>query len=64
MDLKKAAKMFANKFATGSSVSKTGAGADEIVIQGDCAYELVDYILENFKELKDSDIEIVEGKKK
>lgn len=56
--------MFANKFATGSSVSKTGAGADEIVIQGDCAYELVDYILENFKELKDSDIEIVEGKKK
>ena len=56
--------MFANKFATGSSVSKTGAGAEEIVIQGDCAYDLCDYVLENFSQLKDSDIEIVEGKKK
>lgn len=64
MELKKAAKMFANKFATGSSVSKTGAGAEEIVIQGDCAYDLCDYVLENFSQLKDSDIEIVEGKKK
>lgn len=64
MDLKKASKMFANRFATGSAVSKTGAGLDEIVIQGDCSYDLPDYITENFKEISQNDLEIVEGKKK
>lgn len=40
IDLKKAAKFFANKFATGSSVSKNPQGEDEIFIQGDVADEV------------------------
>lgn len=41
MDLKKAAKLFAGKFATGSSVSKNPQGEDEIVIQGDVGDDIV-----------------------
>lgn len=41
IDLKKAAKQFASKFATGSSVSKNPQGEDEIVIQGDVGDEIV-----------------------
>lgn len=40
IDLKKAAKYFANKFATGSSLSKNPQGDDEIFIQGDVADEV------------------------
>jgi len=45
VDLKKASKLFANKFATGSSVSKNNQGDDEIVIQGDVAYEVEEMLL-------------------
>ena len=41
VDLKKAAKMMASKFATGASVSKTPTGEDEIVVQGDVGDEVV-----------------------
>lgn len=41
VDLKKAAKLFASKFATGSSVSKNPQGQDEIVVQGDVGDEVV-----------------------
>lgn len=41
IDLKKAAKFFAQRFATGSSVSKNPQGLDEIVIQGDVWEEVV-----------------------
>jgi len=40
IDLKKAAKVFAQKFATGASVSKNAAGQDEIVVQGDVSDEV------------------------
>lgn len=40
IDLKKAAKFFANRFATGSSLSKNPQGEDEIFIQGDVADEV------------------------
>jgi translation initiation factor 1 (eIF-1/SUI1) len=33
--------MMASKFATGASVSKTAAGEEEIVIQGDVGDEVV-----------------------
>lgn len=46
IDLKKAAKLFANKFATGASVSKNPQGEDEIFIQGDVADEVEDMILD------------------
>ena len=45
IDLKKASKLFANKFATGASVSKNPQGEDEIVIQGDVAYEVEEMLL-------------------
>jgi density-regulated protein DRP1 len=44
--LKKAAKLFAQKFATGGSVTKNAAGIDEIVVQGDVSQEIYDMIVE------------------
>lgn len=44
VDLKKAAKQFANKFATGASVSKNAQGIDEIVVQGDVRDEIQEMI--------------------
>ncbi len=38
IELKVAAKKFANKFATGASVTKNNQGLDEIVIQGDLRF--------------------------
>ena len=44
IDLKKAAKLFAQRFATGASVTKNAAGTDEIVVQGDVSQEIFDMI--------------------
>ncbi|KAJ1309267.1 hypothetical protein OPQ81_004930 [Rhizoctonia solani] len=44
VDLKKAAKLFAQKFATGSSVTKNPQGQDEIVVQGDVTDDIVEMI--------------------
>jgi len=52
VDLKKAAKLFAQKFATGSSVTKNAQGLDEIVVQGDVTEEIVDMISEQVGVLK------------
>ena len=41
MELKRAAKFFAQKFACGSTVSKDASGKDEIVIQGEFADKIV-----------------------
>lgn len=41
IELKAAAKLFASRFATGSSVSKNPQGQDEIVVQGDVGDEIV-----------------------
>lgn len=43
-DLKKLAKTFASKFATGASVTKTPEGKDEITVQGDVGDEVEEYI--------------------
>ena len=48
IDLKKASKQFGKKFACGSAVSKTASGGKEIIIQGDVAYELVDYLEDEY----------------
>lgn len=53
IDNKKAAKAFANKFSCGSSVT----GDDEIVIQGDVADDLIDFIQEKWPEVEDDCIE-------
>jgi translation initiation factor 1 (eIF-1/SUI1) len=41
VDLKKAAKLMASKFATGASVTKNPQGLDDITIQGDVSDEVV-----------------------
>ncbi|KAK4056296.1 Translation machinery-associated protein 22 [Microbotryomycetes sp. JL221] len=46
IDMKKAAKLFANKFATGASVNKNQQGEEEIVIQGDVSDEVEEMILD------------------
>ncbi|KAG1462308.1 hypothetical protein G6F56_005547 [Rhizopus delemar] len=64
VDLKKAAKMFANRFACGSSVAKNNQGQDEIVVQGDFSDELHKLILSNWTNVPDENIDRVEEKKK
>ena len=67
VDLKKAAKLFAQKFATGSSVTKNAQGLDEIVVQGDVSDEIMDMISEQVGVLKgvpEDNVQLVEEKKK
>lgn len=54
IDLKKAAKLFAGKFACGSSVTKSPQGYDEITIQGDVIDTVVKVITDNYKVSQDS----------
>ncbi|GAA5884975.1 hypothetical protein JCM6882_007177 [Rhodosporidiobolus microsporus] len=46
IDLKKAAKLFANKFGAGATVSKTPQGGEEILIQGDASDEVEEMLIE------------------
>lgn len=51
VDLKEASKMFSKKFASSSSVT----GPDEIVVQGDVKYEIIDFITDKFPDI-DADL--------
>ena len=64
--LKPAAKKFANKFATGASVSKNNQLQDEIVVQGDLSDEIFDFITEDqfFKSVPEDNIDCIEEKRK
>jgi len=68
VDLKKASKFFATKFACGSSVTKNLQGLDEIVVQGDVSGDIVEMIEDQVGLLKgvpaDNVVEIEEKKKK
>ncbi|OAA80623.1 Density-regulated protein DRP1 [Akanthomyces lecanii RCEF 1005] len=64
LDLKKCAKDFGKKFATGSSVTKVASGGEEIVVQGDVSDELEEFILEKYKDIPEDNIEFVDDKKK
>lgn len=63
IDMKKLAKTFASKFATGCSVSKNAEKKDEVVIQGDVMEEVENYLQSLLAEkgLKDVKIEVVDG---
>ncbi|KAJ3272378.1 Translation machinery-associated protein 22 [Terramyces sp. JEL0728] len=63
VDLKKAAKTFANKFATSGAVVKNGAGQEEIAIGGDVSDDIFDFIVQSFG-ISEDDIEFGETKKK
>lgn len=66
IDMKKLAKTFASKFATGCSVSKNVEKKEEIIIQGDVADEAEAYIQKLLEEkgLKDIKVEQMDMKKK
>ncbi|KAJ3019587.1 UNVERIFIED_CONTAM: Translation machinery-associated protein 22 [Siphonaria sp. JEL0065] len=58
VDLKKAAKLFATKFACGSSVTKNPAGFDEIIVQGDVQDDIYDLILKTWKNIPEDNLEL------
>ncbi|CCC69758.1 hypothetical protein NCAS_0D01770 [Naumovozyma castellii] len=66
IDMKKLAKTFASKFATGCSVSKNAEKKEEIVIQGDVLEAVEAYIHSLLKEkgLKDVKVETIDTKMK
>ncbi|BEI82403.1 hypothetical protein CcaverHIS002_0302710 [Cutaneotrichosporon cavernicola] len=67
VDLKKAAKFFAGKFATGSSLSKNPQGEDEIVVQGDVGDDIIQMLKDKVAVLNGapaSQVQKVEAKKK
>ncbi|KAI9144484.1 translation initiation factor SUI1 [Paraphysoderma sedebokerense] len=55
-DLKKATKLFSQKFATGSSITKSPTGTDDIVIQGDVTDGVYELILSDFKSVPEDNI--------
>lgn len=66
IDMKKLAKTFASKFATGCSVSKNAEKKEEIVIQGDVIESVESYIQQLLAEkgLQDVKVEVIDTKKK
>ncbi|KAF2270683.1 density-regulated protein DRP1 [Lojkania enalia] len=64
LDIKKVAKDFGKKFATGSSVTKVPGGGEEITVQGDLSDDIYDFVVENYKDVPEDNIEMVEDKKK
>lgn len=64
LDLKKIAKEFGKKFATGSSVTKTASGGEEITVQGDVSDDILDWLTEHYEQIPEDNIELVEDKKK
>ncbi|QID80473.1 Translation machinery-associated protein 22 [Saccharomyces pastorianus] len=66
IDMKKLAKTFASRFATGCSVSKNVEKKEEVVIQGDVMDEVETYIhsLLAEKGMKDVKVETIDAKKK
>jgi density-regulated protein len=65
LDNKKIAKELGKKFATGSSVTKSLAGTEEITVQGDVSDDLFDWLVEvHGNEVPEDNIELVEDKKK
>ncbi len=64
--MKKLAKVFSSKFATGASVTKNIEKKDEIIIQGDVGDEVEEYLTTLLEEkgLTEVKLEQVEEKKK
>ena len=67
LDLKKVGRDFGKKFATGSSVTKTPQGGEEIVVQGDLSDEIYDYLVEHEEygdKIPEDNIDCVDDTKK
>lgn len=63
LELKKVSKDFGKKFATGSSVTKTASGGEEIVVQGDLSDEIFEFLVDG-DIVPEENVECVEDKKK
>ncbi|KAB8292102.1 hypothetical protein EYC80_007847 [Monilinia laxa] len=64
LELKKVAKEFGSKFATGSSVTKVASGGQEITVQGDVSDDVREFLLKTYKEIPKKNIVLEEPKKK
>lgn len=64
LDLKKIAKEMGKKFATGSSVTKTASGGEEITVQGDVSDDIYDWLTETYEDIPEDNIDCIEDKKK
>eukprot|EP00250_Pteridium_aquilinum_P000144 c10163_g1_i1 orf=877-1455(-) len=62
--LSEASKKFGKKFASGASVVKGPTEKEQIDVQGDFMYEMVDFITETWKNVPGSSIFILEDGKK
>lgn len=63
MDLKKVAKEWGKRFATGSSVTKTPSGGEEVVVQGDNSDEIFEWVT-GVGGVPEGNVELVEDRKK
>lgn len=65
LDLKKVAKELGKKFATGSSVTKSAAGTEEITVQGDVSDDLFEWLIDTHgDQVPEDNVELIEDKKK
>ncbi|KAF2662917.1 density-regulated protein DRP1 [Lophiostoma macrostomum CBS 122681] len=64
LDIKKVAKDFGKKFATGSSVTKVPGGGEEITVQGDLSDDILEYVVDQYKDIPEDNVECIEDKKK
>jgi density-regulated protein DRP1 len=64
LDIKKVAKDFGKKFATGSSVTKIPGGGEEITVQGDLSDDILEFLVDKYEEVPEDNVELIEDKKK
>ncbi|KAK6597010.1 translation machinery-associated protein 22 [Botrytis cinerea] len=64
LELKKVAKEFGSRFATGSSVTKVASGGQEITVQGDVSDDVREFLIKNYKNIPKKNIVLEEPKKK
>ncbi|OOF92913.1 hypothetical protein ASPCADRAFT_210148 [Aspergillus carbonarius ITEM 5010] len=65
LENKKVAKDLGKKFATGSSMTRSAGGTEEITVQGDVSEEIKEWLLEVYgKDIPEANIELIEDKKK
>ena len=64
LDIKKVAKDFGKKFATGSSVTKIPGGGEEITVQGDLSEEILEFLVDKYEGVPEDNVEMIEDKKK
>lgn len=52
------AKELGKKFATGASATRMPGGGEEIVVQGDLSDEIMDFLLQKYKDIPEDNVEL------